>query len=153
MNKQRQVYIFILNSVLTVLFCFSNALAQPENLSLLREANIGITNAANANPFQFHTSIRPYLQNEIQVLNAPSEKDTAMPSSKKMALRNYFSQAHALGIDAGKFFIKADPIFSAIAGYDVNAKDKLIQNSIGFRTQIQLGKKLFGSCSMSRNGL
>ena len=84
MNKQRQVYIFILNIVLTVLFCFSNALAQPENLSLLREANIGITNAANANPFQFHTSIRPYLQNEIQVLNAPSEKDTAMPSSKKM---------------------------------------------------------------------
>ena len=144
MNKQRQVYIFILNSVLTVLFCFSNALAQPENLSLLREANIGITNAANANPFQFHTNIRPYLQNEIQVLNAPSEKDTAMPSSKKMALRNYFSQAHALGIDAGKFFLKADPVFSAIAGYDVNAKDKLIQTSIGFRTQIQLGKKLFG---------
>jgi hypothetical protein len=144
MSKQGQIGIFILNCVLTVLCSLSKVIAQPENLSLLREANIGITSAANANPYQFHASIRPYLLNEVQVLNTITEKDSSMPSSKKMALRNYFSQAHALGIDAGKFFLKADPVFSAIGGYDVNAKDKLIQTSIGFRTQLQLGKKLFG---------
>ena len=102
-------------------------MAQPENLSLLREANIGITNAANSNPYEFHANIRPYLQSEVQVLNAPTYKDTAMPSSKKMALKNYLTQGHFLGIDAGKIFIKADPVFSAIGGYDVNAKDKLMK--------------------------
>jgi hypothetical protein len=144
MSKQRPIVILLLNIILFLFIGLTDSKAQPENLSLLREVNISITNAANANPYLFHTSIRPYLQSEIQVLNAPTEKDTAMPSSKKMALRNYISQAHLVGIDAGKFFFKADPVFSAIGGYDVNAKDKLIQTSIGFRTQVQLGKKLFG---------
>lgn len=148
MSKPGHISIFIYLSIVSVFLCLTAAQAQPENLSLLREANIGITNAAQANPYEFHTNIRPYLLDEVQVINAPTEKDTAMPSSKKMAMRNYFTQAHALGFDAGKFFIKADPVFSAIGGYDVNAKDKLIQTSIGFRAQMQLGKQLFGEIKM-----
>jgi hypothetical protein len=148
MSKWKKFDILLLAHVFLVLVCGIKAMAQPENLSLLREANIGITNAANANPYQFHTNIRPYLRAEVQLLNASTEKDTAMPSSKKMALRNYIAQSHALGFDAGKLIIKADPVFSAIGGYDVNAKDKLMQRSIGFRTQVQWGKKLFGEVKL-----
>lgn len=137
---------FILNTLL--ILCFAStakkAYAQPENLPLLREANIGITNAAKSNPYEFHTAVRPYLRNELQLLTVVSENDTAMPSSKKMALRNYLTQGHAAGFDAGKLFFKADPVFSAIGGYDVQAKERLLQTSIGFKTQVQLGKKLFG---------
>lgn len=136
---------FLVVSLLLANIC---AFAQPQNLSLLRDANIGITNSAQANPYQFHTNIRPYLASELEQLPITSEKDTAMPSSKKMALRNYLTQGHLLGVDAGKFFIKADPVFSAIGGYDAQAKDKLIQTSIGFRAQVQLGKKLFGEIKM-----
>ena len=140
MTKLRQIDIFLLGNLLIIFLCYFTAIAQPENVSLLREANIGITNAANANPYQFHSNVRPYLLNEVQALNAPTEKDTAMPSSKKMALRNYIAQSHAIGIDAGKFFIKADPVFSAVGGYDVNAKDNLIQTSIGFRSRCNWAK-------------
>lgn len=129
--------------VLLLLYAlFTKAYAQPENLSLLREANIGITNAGNADPYRFHSNIRPYLLNEVGTLNE-SGKDTAMPSSKKMAMINYLKQSHLVGLNAGKFTIKADPVFSAIGGYDAANKDKLWQSSIGFRTQIQLGTKLF----------
>lgn len=144
MNKGKRVIIYCLVCITFSVIGPFKVFSQPENLSLLREANIGITNAANANPYQFHSNVRPYLKEEVILLDTPAEKDTAMPSSKKMAMRNYISQAHLIGIDAGKFFFKADPVFSAIGGYDVNAKDKLIQTSIGFRTQMQLGKKLFG---------
>ena len=130
--------------LIVLMLIFQDVFAQPENMPLLREANIGITNAARENPYQFHTAIRPYLKSEIQSLNGVNENDTAMPSSKKMVLRNYISQGHLLGLDAGKFFIKADPVFSAIAGYDANAGERLMQTSIGFRTQVQMGKKLFG---------
>ncbi|MCC6253054.1 MAG: hypothetical protein IT238_11415 [Bacteroidia bacterium] len=136
-------FVFVL-----LMFLKVNVSAQTENLSLLREANIGITNAANANPYWFHTNIRPYILSEVQLLEAPTDRDTSMPSSKKMALRNYINQGHLLGVDAGKFFIKADPVFSIIGGYDAQAKDKLMQSSIGFRTQVQLGKKLFAEVKM-----
>ena len=148
MSKQKQISFYFFTLLFFTILSGHWAMAQPENMSLLREANIGITNAANTNPYEFHTNIRPYLLSEVALLNTATYKDTAMPSSKKMVLRNYFTQAHALGIDAGKVFIKADPVFSVIGGYDINAKDKLIQTSIGFRTQIQLGKKLFAELKM-----
>lgn len=144
MNSLNSFFLLRAQCLIVLMLIFQDVFAQPENMPLLREANIGITNAARENPYQFHTAIRPYLKSEIQSLNGVNENDTAMPSSKKMALRNYISQGHLLGLDAGKFFIKADPVFSAIAGYDANAGERLMQTSIGFRTQVQLGKKLFG---------
>jgi hypothetical protein len=55
MTRLKQLDIFLLGNLLIIFLSAITAYAQPENVSLLREANISITNAANANPYQYKT--------------------------------------------------------------------------------------------------
>ncbi len=149
MRVVKQYIIKTLWSLFFLLVPIQVLIAQPENLSLLREANIGITNAAQSNPYFFHTSVRPYLRSEIENINLlATTLDSSTSVSHARPLIDLLQNNHLLTLKSKKISLNADPVFSMIGGYDLDANDKLIQTSIGFRTQLQLGKKLFAEVKM-----
>lgn len=151
---QYKIIVFVL-----MFFVSKNIIAQQLYLPLNHDLCNQYNRFLNATDVSFHTSIRPYLESEVnQKINFDSLMSYETRHSEFLSKRKYkwfwkkLLKENLIRVKTDDFKLTIDPLFNFGGGYDVSAyQEKIITNTRGLQINGSINYKFSFSSSFLEN--
>ncbi len=154
MKKVVYSYLRIFITVIFLFFIFNNAFSQSAFVPLSNEIEHRYDSYLNHPGDGFHTSIKPFLQSDIEAV-APYDSLNTLPLKENRFNKTWFGRMllkdHLLQLKGDDYKVYVDPLFDFTGGKDQKYGRKILYNTRGVWVNGSVGKRFSFNATFYEN--